>query len=97
MMLHLIFQAVVDEALVARIDPGDTVVFLENAVLRTLKNGRAHKLLSPLLVNNRVYVISDQLEVRGINTSELVPGVTVIDYVGFVELTVMCPVIQSWN
>lgn len=96
MMLHLVFQAVLDEAVVARIAPGDAVVIIENAVLMTLKTGSAHNLLTRLLANNRVYVISEQLVVRGIHANELVTGIGVIDYAGLADLSVACSVIQSW-
>ena len=49
------------------------------------------------LEQNRLYVLADDLEVRGIAVSELVTGIEVIDYAGLVALTVKNPVIQSWS
>ncbi len=96
-MLHLIFQSPVETAILGRIDPGDIVVFLENAVLRTLQNSAISGTLTRQLDRNRLCVLSDDIAVRGIASDELVKGIEVIDYAELVELTVNNPVIQSWT
>jgi tRNA 2-thiouridine synthesizing protein B len=96
-MLHLIFQSPIDMAILERIDSGDDVVFLENSVLRILKEGSLGDILSQLLKRNRLCVLADDIEIRGIVTDELVNGIEVIDYSGLVGLTVKNPVIQSWS
>jgi tRNA 2-thiouridine synthesizing protein B len=96
-MLHLIFQSPVDIAILERIDTGDDVVFLENSVLRILQNGRLSDTLSQLLKRNRLCVLADDIEVRGIVADELVYGIDVIDYSELVRLTVKNPAIQSWS
>ncbi len=95
-MLHLIFQSPIEAAILERIDSDDVVVFLENAVLRTLQNSIISNTLTNRLSNNRLYVLSDDIAVRGIAPHELVKGIEVIDYAGLVELTINNPVIQSW-
>jgi tRNA 2-thiouridine synthesizing protein B len=84
-------------AVLERIDSGDDVVFLENAVLRILKKSSLCAILTQLLTRNRLYVLVDDIEVRGIVVAELVNGIEVIDYSGMVDLTVKNPVIQSWS
>jgi tRNA 2-thiouridine synthesizing protein B len=96
-MLHLIFQSPIDIAILERIDSGDDVVFLENSVLRILENGSLRDTLTQLLIGSRLYVLSDDIQVRGIITDELIKGIEVIDYLGLVTLTVKNPVIQSWS
>ncbi|UOA08049.1 sulfurtransferase complex subunit TusB [Methylobacter sp. S3L5C] len=95
-MLHLIFQSPIDSAILERIDSGDDVLFLENAVLRILKNGSLCVGLTQLLIQNRLYVLVEDIEVRGVGIAELIEGIEVIDYSGMVDLTVKNPVIQSW-
>ncbi len=95
-MLHLVFQSPVEIAILERIDAGDDVVFLENAVLRVLQQGNLNNALTELLKSTRLYVVSDDMAVRGILPDELVKGLEVIDYAGLVTLTVNNPVIQSW-
>lgn len=96
-MLHLIFQSPIESAILARIDAGDVVVFLENAVLRILQNSVISNTLAQQLSCNRLCVLSDDIAVRGIAPDELVNGIEVIDYAELVELTVNSPVIQSWS
>lgn len=96
-VLHLIFQSPIEQAILERIDSGDIVVFLENAVLRTLQNSVISNTLAQQLSGNRLCVLSDDIAVRGIAPDELVKGVKVIDYAELVELTVNNPVIQSWS
>ncbi len=96
-MLHLIFQSPIELAILERIDPGDDVVFLENSVLRILKNGSLCDALMKLLKSNRLCVLNDDIEIRGIVNKELVNGIEVIDYSELVRMTVKNPVIQSWS
>jgi tRNA 2-thiouridine synthesizing protein B len=96
-VLHLIFQSPIESAILARIDAGDVVVFLENAVLRILQNSVISNTLAQQLSCNRLCVLSDDIAVRGIAPDELVNGIEVIDYAELVELTVNNPVIQSWS
>jgi len=96
-VLHLIFQSPIEAAILDRIDSGDVVVFLENAVLRAIQNSDISDALTQQLGSNRLCVLSDDIAVRGIVPNELVKGIEVIDYAGLVELTADNPVIQSWS
>jgi len=96
-MLHLIFQSPIEIAILDRIDSGDDVVFLENSVLRILKNGLLQNTLAQLLSRSRLYVLSEDIEARGITADQLIEGIEAIDYGGLVVLTFKNPVIQSWS
>jgi tRNA 2-thiouridine synthesizing protein B len=96
-MLHLISQSPIETAILERIDSGDVVIFLENALLRILKTGSLSKALTLLLDRSRLCVLGDDLMTRGIRPEELVHGIEVIDYAEFVELTVINRLIQSWS
>jgi tRNA 2-thiouridine synthesizing protein B len=96
-MLHLIFQSPIEAAVLQRIDAEDVVVFLENAVLRVLQGSHSGEIITQQLGSNRLYVLSDDIAMRGIAPDALIKGFKVIDYAGLVELTVNNPVIQSWT
>lgn len=96
-MLHLIFQSPLDSAVLERIAVGDEVIFLENAVLRLLKNSVFSAALTQQLTKNRLYVLADDLLVRGLNATDLVAGIEVITYAQWVDLTIKNTVIQSWT
>ncbi len=97
-MLHLISQSSIDLSLLQRIDSGDDVVFLENAVFCLNKGSLLSAELKVLLKNNVfLYVLSDELNTRGVSVDELVAGVEVIDYSGLVKLTEKNKLVKSWN
>ena len=96
-MLHLIFQSPINAAILERITAGDDVVFLENSVLRLLKKGSLNDTLAQLLKRNRLCVLAEDIEVRGIVAEELVNGIDVIDYAELVSLTVKNPLSLSWS
>jgi tRNA 2-thiouridine synthesizing protein B len=96
-VLHLIFQSPIETAILQRIDSGDVIVFLENAVSRTLQNSAISDTLTRQLDSNRLCVLSDDIAVRGIVPDELVKGIEVIGYAELVELTINNPTIQSWT
>lgn len=95
-MLHLIFQSPVDVAILERMATGDAAVFLESGVLNVLKDGRVAGEIGSRLEANRFYVLSDDMAVRGIQETEIIPGLEVINYSGLVKLTVEHSPIQSW-
>ncbi len=95
-MLHLIFQSPVEPAILDRMATGDVAVFLENAVLSTLQKSQLAAAISQKLNSNRLYVLSEDMAVRGLVITELVLGLEVIDYPGLVNLSVENRLIQSW-
>ena len=95
-MLHIVSRSPIEHAILERIDTGDAVLFIENAVLGLLKQGQLSSNLTQLLKKARLYALAPDLEVRGISSEQLIPGIEAIDYSGFVELTVENAVIHSW-
>lgn len=95
-MLHLIFQAPIDSAVLERIAAGDDVVFLDSAVLGLLKKGRLADTLRDLSLRNPLFVVEEDIAARGISAAELAEGLIAIDYAQLVGLTVKNTVIQSW-
>lgn len=95
-MLHLIFQSPLQTATLERMAAGDAVVFMESAVLSLMQTSNCADVLSNKLNTNRLCVLSEDMLIRGIQPSELVPGLEVIDYAGLVVLTTENPLICSW-
>jgi tRNA 2-thiouridine synthesizing protein B len=94
-MLHII-PTLLEGAVLARIGAGDDVLFLDNAVLGLLKTGRWAGALSVLSERGRLFVLADDVAIRGLAPDELCPCLVRVDYAGFVDLTVKNAVIQSW-
>ena len=96
-MLHLIFQSPIQLPVLERIAADDDIVFLESSVLSLLVKGSLQAVLVPMLVQNKFYVLLEDIEIRGIRPTELVSGIQVIDYEALVNLTVKNPHILTWT
>jgi len=96
-MLHLIAQSPIDSAIFQRLGAGDDLLFLDKAVLNLLQKGQLNETLATLLAQHQLYALADDLEVRGISSTELIKGIIPIDYADFVDLTVKNPLIQAWS
>jgi tRNA 2-thiouridine synthesizing protein B len=83
-------------AILERLVTGDTVIFIENAVITLLQQGKMHAFLRQLTKKAHCYVLEPDLLVRGIAVQTIVPGIEAIEYAGFVELTVEHSHIQTW-
>jgi tRNA 2-thiouridine synthesizing protein B len=95
-MLHLVFQSPLETTTLERIGQGDAVLFLESTVLWLLVNSVHSTQLIQMLQNNRLFVLQQDLETRGISVTELINGIELIDYKRFVTLTMEYKTIQSW-
>ena len=95
-VLHLIFQSPIETAVLERTEAGDAVVFIGNSVGMTLRQGRLAESLVAMAQSRLLYVLSDDIVMRGIAHEALAAGIDVIDYSGLVALTLEHKVIQSW-
>lgn len=95
-MLHLVSDTSVNQALVTRIADGDVVLLLNAAVLLALSNCEADLVVQGLLLKARCCVLDEHVQQYGIPSSRLVPGVEVVSYLDFVQLTVEQASVQSW-
>ncbi len=66
------------------VQSGDPVLFLEDGVYSVAKNTRVNDLVGKLVEESDVYVLSPDLEARGIE--QIMENVKEIDYEGFVDL-----------
>lgn len=96
-MLHLIYQSPLEIATLQRIGDNDSVLFLENALFQLLKKGYSERLLTENLTSQSLFVLDDEIQLRGIQKDELITTIEVIQYEGFVHLTLENPLIQTWN
>ena len=96
-MLHLIYQSPLESATLQRIAISDSVLFMENALFRLLKSSRNASELEKMATLHSLFVLNDEIEIRGIDSNKLVTGVKVIDYQEFVTLTLKHRLIQTWN
>ncbi|MCK5898275.1 MAG: sulfurtransferase complex subunit TusB [Methylococcales bacterium] len=96
-MLHLIYQSPLEVATLQRISTDDSVLFLENSLFQLLKKSHSERLLQESLTSQALFVLEDEIQLRGIQKNELSPLIQVISYDGFVRLTLENSLIQTWN
>ncbi|WP_347986909.1 DsrH/TusB family sulfur metabolism protein [Methylomonas sp. AM2-LC] len=96
-MLHLLSLPVIPPEILERIAPGDDVLLQQGLVWCARLGHHDNSWLLQLLDrNSQVYVLREMLSVQGICTSNILAGVQIIDYAGFVDLAVKNPVIHTW-
>ena len=63
---------------------GDPILFYEDGVYTVMRGTEIEPFVTKLLKEHPVYVVQADIKARGI--TELLPGVHIIDYSGFVDL-----------
>mgnify|MGYP006338864739 FL=1 len=75
---------------------GDAVLLIEDAVIGAVAGAKSATMITSALAGKTVYVLGEDLAARGVEQGRLVEGVQVVDYAGFVDLTVEHAKTQSW-
>ncbi|MGH8475599.1 MAG: sulfurtransferase complex subunit TusB [Methylococcales bacterium] len=99
-MLHLInfsFSGLGEaQRCLARINSEDVLLFIANGVFSIAGNSDVTRIIEANLDRVRVFVLSPDLEARGIPLDSLPTGIQTVDYAGFVELAVQHGPVHSW-
>ncbi len=98
-MLHIISKIPLTAPLFERLgtNANDSVIVIGDAVITLMKQGEWANFWSIVLANMSVSVLSVDMDLRGISEPDLVHGLNVVDYSGFVDLTIIHSVIHSWH
>ncbi|WP_020560444.1 sulfurtransferase complex subunit TusB [Thiofilum flexile] len=99
-MLHIVnkspFERNALASCLSHASKGDAVLLIEDAVLGAVAGSQVAHLLLSALATQAIYVLSEDLAARGMEPNRLVKGLQVVDYSGFVDLTVQHDKNQSW-
>jgi len=68
------------------ISSGDTVLMIEDGVFGARKGSAAATMVQAALQNGKVYALASDLAARGIKPQDVIDGVQLVDYGGFVDL-----------
>ncbi|RLA23605.1 MAG: sulfurtransferase complex subunit TusB [Gammaproteobacteria bacterium] len=96
-MLHIISTTSGHEILFARIAPGDTLLFIASAVTGLHKKSLSAQKLLAYCQYFHCYVLEADLLARGLTADDILADVKLVDYPGFVTLTLEHKVIKTWN
>lgn len=77
---------------------GDSVLLIEDAVVGAITGTSIAPDLQIAMKEQSVavYALGPDLAARGLNTDRVLPGIQIVDYAGFVDLTVANERNQSW-
>ena len=75
---------------------GSAVLLTEDGVVAAMKGTAYAKNIEAALSNIAFYVLGPDLKARGLSESNVVDGVKVVDYGGFVDLAADHEAVQSW-
>ena len=99
-MLHTInkspFEKNTLETCLRLADDGASILYIEDGVYSVVKNTKYEQLISDKMSKIKMYVLEPDLKARGLDKSSLINNIEVIDYQGFVKLTVENGKIQNW-
>jgi tRNA 2-thiouridine synthesizing protein B len=80
----------------SRIGEGDAVLLIEDAVVVALAGTSFESDLKAASADKRLYVLTPDLEARGLAGREMVDGFDAVDYKGFVSLVTEHDRVHSW-
>lgn len=99
-MLHIVNKSPFDRnsfsSCLSHTQEGDSILMIEDATVAALENTSFSDALKDVLKDKKVYVLGGDLAARGINENRIITGIEIVDYSGFVDLTVSNDKTQSW-
>ena len=99
-MLHTVnkspFERNALESCIRLAKAGSSVLLIEDGVIAAMQGTKYSGTLSDAMANITFYVLGPDLKARGLSESNIVEGVKVVDYDGFVDLTANNESVQSW-
>ena len=99
-MLHTVnkspFERTTLESCLAHVQPGASVILFEDGVYGALKGSNVAGRVQDAMGDCKVYALGPDIKARGIDESNLIDGIQVVDYAGFVGLAAECDKVQAW-
>jgi tRNA 2-thiouridine synthesizing protein B len=98
-MLHIVnkspFQTSTLDTCLRLAQPGHALLLIEDAVYAATAGSATEARVRQACASLKVYALQPDLDARGV-TAKLIDGVTLVDYAGFVDLTVEHPTSHAW-
>ncbi len=97
-MLHIVNKSPFTHSALdtcVQVGQGGDLLLIEDAVYAAVAGTAVERLVRHALQRFRVFALSPDLEARGV-AGQLIEGITLVDYTGFVELVTHNKTCQSW-
>lgn len=90
------FERVNLDSCLAHATAGDAILLIEDAVIAAAKGTSVAARMGDAAKQFKLYAMGPDLQARGIDTANLVDGITVVDYAGFVDLAAENKAVNAW-
>ena len=98
-MLHIVnkspFQSSTLDTCLRMAQPGNAVLLIEDGIYAATAGSAMEERMRACCATLKVYALQPDMDARGV-TAKLIDGVTLVDYGGFVDLTVEHSTSHSW-
>ena len=99
-MLHTVnkspFERNTFDSCISMAMSGSSVLLIEDGIFAALKGTSAANKVSKAMESLTFYVLGPDLKARGMTEDQVIDGIKVVDYEGFVDLTAEHDNVQSW-
>ena len=99
-MLHTVnkspFERNTLDSCISMAKSGSSILLIEDGVVAATKGTRVSDKLAAAMSNISFYVLGPDLNARGLTDDQVIDGIKIVDYEGFVDLTAECENIQAW-
>lgn len=75
---------------------GNAILLIEDAVYGAMSGTSYSDAMTQAAKDFKVYVLGPDLTARGMSEDKVIDGITVVDYSGFVDLTVENNTVHAW-
>lgn len=100
MMLHIVnkspFERNALESCLRFAGNGSAVLLIEDGIYAALSGTTVSNKMSQAMQHNKIYVLGPDLLARGMRAEQVIDGIKVVDYAGFVDLVAEHDNVQSW-
>jgi tRNA 2-thiouridine synthesizing protein B len=99
-MLHTVNKSPFDrntlDACLRLAKPGSAVLLIEDGVYAATKGTNASEKVGKAMQGITFYVLGPDAKARGLRETQMMDGIKVVDYDGFVDLVAEHDSVQSW-
>jgi len=98
-MLHIVnkspFQTSTLDTCLSMAQPGHALLLIEDGIYAATAGSTTEARMRTACSQLKVYALQPDMDARGV-TGKLIEGITLVDYAGFVDLTVAHNTSNSW-
>lgn len=99
-MLHTVNKSPFEnrslDSCLGRIKDGAAVLLFEDAIYGAMKGTAVAGKIQSAMEKGKVYVLGPDLRARGMSEDQVLDGINVVDYGGFVDLVTEHDNVQAW-